>query len=104
MLSIERIGMPPALLAALKHLASIHNPAYYEKEQLRLSTWKTLRFLRCYGETVDRLLLPRGLREAAEAVVAEAGSNLRVQDDSEARPSMESALLGATLSAVQDAV
>jgi hypothetical protein len=41
MLLIDRIGLPPALLAALKHLASLHNPAYYEKERLRLSTWKT---------------------------------------------------------------
>jgi superfamily II DNA or RNA helicase len=80
MLSIDRIGMPPALLAALKHLASLHNPAYYEKERLRLSTWKTPRFLRCYGETLDRLLLPRGLREAADAVILEAGSRLVVQD------------------------
>ncbi|MHB8961195.1 MAG: TOTE conflict system archaeo-eukaryotic primase domain-containing protein, partial [Candidatus Limnocylindrales bacterium] len=100
MLSIDRIGMPPALLAALKHLASIHNPAYYEKERLRLSTWKTPRFLRCYGETVDRLLLPRGLREAAEAVVAEAGSRLRVHDAPGARPAID-VRLGATLSAVQ---
>lgn len=100
MLSIERIGMPPALLAALKHLASIHNPAYYEKERLRLSTWKTPRFLRCYAETIDRLLLPRGLREAAEAVVAEAGSNLRVHDSSEAHPTID-VRLEATLSAVQ---
>jgi hypothetical protein len=30
MLSVDRIGMPPALLAALKHQASLHNPAYYE--------------------------------------------------------------------------
>jgi len=80
MLSIDRIGLPPALLAALKHLASLHNPAYYEKERLRLSTWKTPRFLRCYGESLDRLLLPRGLREAAEAVVAEAGSRLVVRE------------------------
>ncbi len=80
MLSIDRIGMPPALLAALKHLASLHNPAYYEKERLRLSTWKTPHFLRCYGESLDRLLLPRGLREAAVAAVAEAGSRLVVQD------------------------
>ncbi len=81
MLSIDRIGMPPALLAALKHLASLHNPAYYEKERLRLSTWKTPRFIRCYGETIDRLLLPRGLREAADAVIAEAGSRLVVRDE-----------------------
>ena len=80
MLSIDRIGMPPALLAALKHLASLHNPAYYEKERLRLSTWKTPRFLRCYGESLDRLLLPRGLREAADAVIVEAGSRLVVHD------------------------
>ena len=81
MLSIDRIGMPPALLAALKHLASLHNPDYYEKERLRLSTWKTPRFLRCYGESLDRLFLPRGLREAADAVIAEAGSRLVVQDE-----------------------
>ena len=87
MLSIDRIGLPPALLAGLKHLASLHNPEYYEKERLRLSTWKTPRFLRCYGESFDRLLLPRGLREAAEAVVAEAGSQLvvREQHDDPAR-------------------
>lgn len=100
MLSIDRIGMPPALLAALKHLASIHNPAYYEKEPLRLSTWRTPRFLRCYGESVDRLLLPRGLREAAEAVVAEAGSELRVRDAWEALPAIE-LRLEARLSAAQ---
>lgn len=80
MLAIDRIGMPPALLAALKHLASLHNPAYYEKERLRLSTWKTPRFLCCYGESIDQLLLPRGLREAATALVAEAGSRLVVRD------------------------
>ena len=80
MLSIDRFGLPPALLAGLKHLASLHNPEYYEKERLRLSTWKTPRFLRCYGESLDRLLLPRGLREAAETVVAEAGSRLVVRE------------------------
>ena len=80
MLSIDRVGLPPALLAALKHLASLHNPAFYEKERLRLSTWKTPRLLRCYGESIDRLLLPRGLREAAEVMVAEAGGRLVVRE------------------------
>ncbi len=31
MLSIDRIGLPPALLAGLKHLASLHNPDYYRR-------------------------------------------------------------------------
>lgn len=80
MLGIDRIGVPPALLAALKHSASVHNPDFYEKERLRFSTWNTPRFVRCYRETLDRVLLPRGLRDKAAAVVAEAGSRLRIVD------------------------
>ena len=52
---------------ALKHLSSVHNPEFYEKERLRFSTWNTPRFIRCYRETIDQLLLPRGLREQASA-------------------------------------
>jgi superfamily II DNA or RNA helicase len=80
MLEIDRIGVPPSLLAALKHLASLHNPDYYEKERLRFSTWNTPRFLRCYGKSMDRLLLPRGVREQAKRMVADAGSTLEVID------------------------
>jgi len=100
MLSVDRIGLPPALLSALKHLASLHNPAYYEKERLRLSTWQTPRFLRCYGESLDRLLLPRGLREAAAAVVAEAGSRLVVREQRRDPPAID-VHLSATLPAGQ---
>ena len=80
MLAIDRIGVPPALVAALKHLASLHNPEYYEKERLRFSTWNTPRFLRCYGETIDQLLLPRGVADLAARMVGDAGSNLEVTD------------------------
>jgi superfamily II DNA or RNA helicase len=104
MLSIDRIGLPPALLAALKHLASLHNPDYYEKERLRLSTWKTPRFLRCYGESLDRLLLPRGLREAAEAVVAEAGSRLVVREQRRDLPRIAVHLQATLPSGQQDAL
>jgi superfamily II DNA or RNA helicase len=80
MLAVDRIGVPPAMLAALKHLASLHNPEFYEKERLRFSTWNTRRFIRCYRETLDRLLLPRGLREKAARTVADAGSELVITD------------------------
>ena len=80
MLAIDRIGLPPALLAALKHLASLHNPEFYEKERLRFSTWNTPRFIRCYRETIDQLLLPRGLRDKAARIVTEATSHLAVTD------------------------
>jgi superfamily II DNA or RNA helicase len=80
MLAVDRIGMPPAMLAALKHLASLHNPEFYEKERLRFSTWNTPRFIRCYRETLDKLLLPRGLRDKALRIVADAGSKLVITD------------------------
>ena len=86
MLEIERSSLPPALLAGLKHLASLHNPAFYEKERLRFSTWDTPRMIRCYGETLESLLLPRGLTEKAAGVVAEAGSRLVIH---EGRPNPE---------------
>lgn len=38
-LSIERAGLPPAVVAALKHLGSIANPEFYEKQRMRFSTW-----------------------------------------------------------------
>ncbi len=80
MLAIDRIGVPPALVAALKHLASLHNPEFYKKERLRFSTWDTPRFIRCYRETLGQLLLPRGLQERARGIVTEAGSTLTVTD------------------------
>jgi hypothetical protein len=80
-LAVERRGVPPALLSALKHPASLHNPEYYEKERLRFSTWNTPRLIRCYGESIDGLLLPRGVRERAASIVAEDSSQLVVHKE-----------------------
>lgn len=99
MLEIERSGLPPALLAALKHLASLHNPAFYEKERLRFSTWDTPRMIRCYGETLESLLLPRGLSEKVAMVVAEAGSRLLVH---ESRPDPEQIIFAPTFELRED--
>lgn len=80
MLAVQRSGLPPALLTAFKHLASLHNPAFYEKERLRFSTWDTPRMIRCYEETLESLLLPRGLMERVDKVVEEVGSHLVVHE------------------------
>ena len=69
---------PSSLLAALKHVASLHNPDFYEKERNRFWTGNTPRFIRCYRETLDQLLLPRGVRSQAEAIAIEAGSRLEI--------------------------
>ena len=85
-LSIERAGLPPALVAALKHLASIQNPQFYEKQRMRFSTWDTPRFIRCYEEDLEWLHLPRGLVERTDDLLTEIGCRLEIVD---VRPSPE---------------
>lgn len=85
MVAIERTGLPPQFIAGLKHMAALHNPEFYEKERLRLSTWRTPRFIRCYLEDLSHLHLPRGLLPRVQETGAAAGSRLRL-DDSRPRP------------------
>ena len=79
-LSIERSGLPPALVAALKHLGSIHNPVFYKKQRMRFSTWDTPRFIRCYDEDLEWLRLPRGLIERVTDLIESLGSTLDITD------------------------
>ncbi len=79
-LVIPKASLPPPLLAELKHLASLHNPLFYERQRLRLSTHQTPRLIRCYEETLTHLQLPRGLREQLDLAVRAAGSLLVTAD------------------------
>jgi superfamily II DNA or RNA helicase len=81
MLSVERAGLPPAVVAALKHLGSIANPEFYEKQRMRFSTWNTPRFISAYGEDLEWLQLPRGLTEQVEQLLVSLGSQLDTVDD-----------------------
>jgi superfamily II DNA or RNA helicase len=79
-LAIARADLPSSLLAEHKHLASLHNPLFYERQRLRLSTHQTPRLIRCYEEDLTHLHLPRGVLRQVEDAVANAGSRL-VTDD-----------------------
>ncbi len=79
-LAVPRALLPPSLLARLKHLASLHNPLFYERQRLRLSTHQTPRLIRCYEEDLTHLHLPRGLLQQLEEAVRRAGSRLAVED------------------------
>jgi hypothetical protein len=58
-----RVGqaeLTPALAAALRHAASMHNPEFYERQRMRASTYNIPRFLYSFDETIDGgLILPR---------------------------------------------
>ena len=100
-LAIPKASLPPALLAELKHLASIHNPLFYERQRVRLSTHKTPRLIRCYEETLTHLKLPRGLHEQLDLAIGAAGSRLVIDDHRPRHDPLPLAFAG-TLSPLQD--
>jgi len=103
-LAVDRIGLPPALVASLKHLASLHNPEFYQREKLRLSTWNTPRMVRCYDEDLDRLYLPRGLLEEARRLIEAAGSRLEIDDRRPLSPTRAFSFTGELTAAQTEAV
>jgi len=82
MITVESTDLPPALLATLKHAASMPNPLFYERQRRRASTWDTPRFLRSYDETLaGDLVLPRGLLRQLGDLTGQAGSRLDITEE-----------------------
>lgn len=95
--AVEMSALTPALLATLKHAASMPNPAFYDRQRRRFSTWGVPRLLHSFDETLDgRLVLPRGLAGLVSTVVREAGSALEI-DDRRAEGTPQQFVLTATL-------
>ena len=92
--SIEKSGIPPWLLSQLKHLASLHNPVFYERQNLRFSTYGIPRFIRCYGEDAAYLHFPRGTLENLRKILEEAGSSVEIKDTRLVRDTLKLKFLG----------
>lgn len=81
-LTVSGHDLTPSLQSTLKHAASLANPAFFQRQRLRKSTWDTPRFLRSYDETIEGdLVLPRGLHDTLAALTTQAGSRLSVVDE-----------------------
>lgn len=104
MLSVQKSGLPPWLLSDIKHLASVHNPQFYEHQRLRLSTFKIPRFVRCYHEDLTHIHLPRGLLEQLEELLRRAGSRLDLRDDRVVPDEIGLSFSGNLMPAQEDAV
>jgi Type III restriction enzyme, res subunit len=78
--SLEKSGIPPWMLSQFKHLASIHNPKFYERQKLRLSTFQIPRLIRCYEEDLYHIHMPRGILEDIREIAKNAGSELSIVD------------------------
>ncbi len=101
---VKAASLPPALFATLRHAASMPNPAFYDRQRRRQSTWDTPRFLRLYDETVEGdLLLPRGMYDRLAALLGRAGSSLVVTADMRSDGSPQELRCSATLTPEQHA-
>jgi len=101
---VKAASLPPPLLATLRHAASMPNPAFYDRERRRQSTWDTPRFLRLYDETVEGdLLLPRGMYDRLAALLERAGSSVVVSGDLRSDGSPQEFHCSATLTPEQHA-
>ncbi len=76
--------LPTALLGALRRLATLPNPVFYEKQRMRFPTYDTPRMLFAGEWRADRLVLPRALLASALALIEKAGGAVAVQDAREA--------------------
>jgi superfamily II DNA or RNA helicase len=80
-LTLTANDLGPAMIAAVKHAASIRNPEFDARQRARRSTWDTPRFLYSYDETAEGdLVLPRGLHKLLTDLVDSAGSALHIDD------------------------
>ncbi|TMA83462.1 MAG: restriction endonuclease subunit R [Deltaproteobacteria bacterium] len=79
-ISLEKTGMPPWMLSQIKHLASFHNPKFYERQKLRLSTFLIPRLVRCYQEDIAFIHVPRGILQDIRDLAKDAGSELAITD------------------------
>lgn len=94
----------PSLQSTLKHAASMSNPAFYERQRLRKSTWDTPRYLRSYDETLEGdLVLPRGLRDVVASLAEESGSRMEITDERSAGSPQDFSFAGTLTPEQQDA-
>jgi superfamily II DNA or RNA helicase len=103
-LSVEKSGLPPWLLAEAKHLASLHNPLFYQRQRLRFSTHRTPRFIKCYDEDITHIHLPRGVLEDLHLVAKNAKSRLALMDSRSIPPRVSLTFRGVLSPMQQDAV
>jgi superfamily II DNA or RNA helicase len=68
-LYVEKAGLPSALPAEIKRLASFQNPKFYEAQKMRRSTFRIPRIITCAEDFPKHLAIPRGCWERLCALV-----------------------------------
>jgi hypothetical protein len=80
-LYVERDGLPPALLDALRRQATFANPEFLERQAMRLSTALTPRVVACFEDFGGYLALPRGRLPEVRSLLADLHVELVITDE-----------------------
>jgi superfamily II DNA or RNA helicase len=80
-LYVDRSALPPALAHAIKRLATFSNPMFLERQRMRMSVARTPRVIGCFEDLAQHIAVPRGCLAEAEALLAEFGVRLEVEDE-----------------------
>jgi superfamily II DNA or RNA helicase len=80
-LYVERSGLPPALVHAIKRLATFSNPMFLELQRMRMSVARTPRVIGCFEELDRHVAVARGCLAEVQALLAEFDVRLDVQDE-----------------------
>lgn len=91
---IPILGMPSMLVSDLKHLASLHNPEFYRKQAMRVSTFGEPRVVVRFEDNGQELQIPRGLFEEARVRLELAGYTVRVRSSRRKRDAIEAKFEG----------
>jgi superfamily II DNA or RNA helicase len=77
---VEKKSLPAPLINRIKRLAAFQNPEFYKKQKMRLSTHSTPRVIACFDELSEHVALPRGCLDALQALLAEHGISLKLDE------------------------
>ncbi len=80
-LFVAKEGVPAPLLNQVKRVAAFHNPEFYKKQSMRLSTAMTPRVIACAEDLPKHVALPRGCKTDLEELLRVHGVALDLADE-----------------------
>ena len=80
-LYIEKQELPAAFINRLIRLAAFQNPEFYRAQAMRFPVWNKPRVIGCATDHPRHLALPRGCRDAVEALCGQYGVPFKVTDE-----------------------
>lgn len=83
LLFVEKRGLSQRAMNRIRRLAAFPNPAFHQRQRMRMSTFGTPRIVCAAEETEKWIALPRGLRPQLEALAEGADGTITREDQRE---------------------